>query len=45
LHLLLTDWQLTTLVVVQIGRITFAAILVAWARIDNRTTKNPYNND
>lgn len=35
-HLLLTDWQLTTLVVVQIGLITFTAILVAWAWIDHR---------
>jgi hypothetical protein len=36
-HLLLTDWQVTTLVIVQIALITFTAILAAWAWIDNRT--------
>ena len=38
LVLLLSDWKMTTFVVVQLGLITFVAILSAWAWIDVRST-------
>jgi len=36
--LLLSDWSVTTFVIVQLGLITFVAILSAWAWIDVRST-------